>query len=91
MRTFNHEHAINSRFEYAAVPDGLLAPQAPYRMIVETDLPIGECSQEYHSRMVSDLEIKASDFARSEGIAEVVFVRKAQWIASPRRSEIASI
>ena len=85
MRTFNHEHAINSRFEYAAMPDGLLASDVPHRMIVETDLPIGECSQEYHSRMVSDLEIKASAFARSEGIAEVVFVRKAEWVVSPRR------
>lgn len=73
MCTFNHEHAINSHVEYATGPDGL---SAPHRLIIETDLPMDATNSEYQSRVVSDLEIKASAFARSACIAEVVFVRK---------------
>ena len=71
MRSFNHEHAINSRVESAAVPGGSGAT----RLIVETDLPIDATNAEYQSRVVSDLEIKASAFAQSEGIGQVEFVR----------------
>ena len=73
MRAFNHEHAISSRVEYADGPDGLFVP---HRLIIETDLPMDATNAEYQSRVVSDLEIKASAFARSACIAEVVFVRK---------------
>ena len=72
MRSFNHEHAINSRVESAAVSDG---SQVTSRLIVETDLPIDAPNAEYQSRVVSDLEIKASAFAQSQGIGEVEFVR----------------
>ncbi len=71
MRSFNHEHAINSRVESAAVSGGSRAT----RLIVETDLPIDAPNAEYQSRVVSDLEIKASAFAQSQGIGEVEFVR----------------
>ena len=72
MRTFNHEHATNCRVEYAAMPGG---SPVTSRLIVETDLPFDASSAEYQLRAVSDLEIKASTFAQSEGIGQVEFVR----------------
>jgi hypothetical protein len=73
MLAFNRQHAIDSRIEYADGPNGLFVP---HRLIIETDLPMDATNPEYHSRVVSDLEIKASAFARNACIAEVVFVRK---------------
>jgi hypothetical protein len=74
MRTFNHEHAINSRVEYAAAgPDRF---SVPYRLIIETDLAIDAPNPDYQSLVVHDLELRASEFARDECIAEVIFVRK---------------
>jgi len=79
MLAFNHKHAINSRVEYADGPDGR---PVPHKLIIETDLPMDATNSEYQSRVIYDLETKASAFGISAGVAEIVFVRKA-WNVSP--------
>ena len=73
MQTFQHKHAREYTVEFDSAPGGGFVAR---RMVVVSRIPIDRTEPDFNPMHAADLEIAATVFARSKGIATVTLTRK---------------